>query len=74
MDHLCFISNIVPKSSNNVFSNSLFYRTQSLWNHLPIDVRNIYSLNEFKTALYNHMWKIILQNIDIEIDDEVFID
>ena len=71
MDRLCFVSNIAPKSSNGSFGKSFFYRTHCNWNHLPLDIRGIDSIDEFKSSLLEHMWKAILRNIDFENDDDM---
>ena len=74
MDHLCFVCSITPKPSNGPFGKSFFYRTHCNWNHLPLDIKGIVSIEEFKSALLKHMWKAILRNNDIENDDEYMLE
>ena len=64
MDHLCYVSSITPRSANNAFGRSFFYRTLNRWNHIPLCIREIDNINEFKSSLLKHMWKVILSNID----------
>ncbi len=38
---------------------SFFYRTHSLWNALPYELREIESFSVFKKGLIKHMWDTI---------------
>ena len=74
MDHLCFVCSISPRSANGAFGKNFFYRTHCNWNYLPLDIKGIVSIDEFKSALLKHMWKAILRNNDIENDDDMLED
>ena len=61
-DNLKFKSKIIPKV--NCFQNSYFVRTMSSWNDLPFDIRNVDSLEKFKTLLKEHLWFILISKPD----------
>ena len=74
MDHLSFVCSITPKSASGVFGKSFFYRTHCKWNYLPLDVKGLSSIDEFKSCLLKYMWKAILRNMDIENDNNIMLD
>ncbi len=70
LDRLCYVSNIEPRTDTNAFAKSFFYRTHTKWNHIPLAIREIDSITEFKSKLSEHLWKGILKEAnDNEMDD-----
>ena len=65
MDRLCYISTITPRSVNNALGRSFFYRTITKWNHVPLLIRDLNDIGEFKASLIKHMWKRILPDEEI---------
>ena len=64
MDNLCYISSITARSDNTIFSRSFFYRTVPKWNHIPLAIRELGDPIAFKTQLTQHMWKVIMSNVE----------
>ena len=73
LDNLSIVSSLQPKASTNSSLNkSFFYRTHTLWNSLPLDIRQINTPSNFKVNLVEHIWKIVLNDIEedhMDIDD-----
>ena len=69
MDHLCYVSSITPRSTNNALGKSFFYRTITKWNHIPLSIRDLNDIGEFKSSLIKYMWKVILPDILEDIDE-----
>ena len=64
-DSLSLVSSIIPRSTqNNALSRSFFYRTHLLWNQLPLEIRQITSLSQFKSEITKHLWKLALHPSD----------
>ena len=55
----------------NVFENSFFVRTYSLWNRLPHSTRSVVEPDEFKTLLVEVVWFWALQNLDLEPEHDI---
>ena len=71
LDNLSIISNLQPKSSStHSLNKSFFYRTHTLWNSLPLDIRQINTPPNFKDKLIAHLWKIVLIDIDEDMDND----
>ena len=71
LDHRSLISTLVPARNN--FKNlekSYFYRTHTLWNSIPLAIREIESPSQFKSRLVAHFWESIINSNheDSEID------
>ena len=61
LDELSYVSSIIPKSSTtNLLDKSFFYRTHSLWNKLPFEIRSLKSRSLFRTRLESHIWHCLL--------------
>ena len=56
LDNRSFVSNLPIGKSTAHLNKSFFYRTHSLWNALPYELREIESTSLFKTTLIKHMW------------------
>ena len=60
LDELSFVSSILPKSSStNLLNKSFFYRTHSLWNNLPLELRALESKTQFRSPKLGPGWKPI---------------
>ncbi len=62
LDDLSFVSSLEFKENLN---KSFFYRTHSLWNALPYEIREIGSLAAFKSRLIKHLWDSTISNNSI---------
>ena len=61
------MSSLLPSGNSTVLLNkSFFYRTHSLWNSLPLNIREFSFPSEFKNKVVNHMWNDILKQEDGE--------
>ena len=69
LDYLCYVSTVTPRTETNQFARSFFYRTLTRWNHIPLEIRQLDSLAEFKDKFSKCMWSSILT--DIRDSDEV---
>ena len=59
LDNLSFVSNIASTTTSiNNLNKSFFFRTHTLWNSLPFDIRNLMRLTQFKSKLAKHFWSI----------------
>ena len=69
MDSLCFVSSISPRASSNAFAKNFFFRTHTKWNHIPLSIREIESVTEFKNKLSTFMWeKIAPGDLDSDLE------
>ena len=67
LDNLSFVSNIASTTTSiNNLNKSFFFRTHTLWNSLPFDIRNLMRLTQFKSKLAKHFWSIVLVGPDNE--------
>ena len=48
-----------------------FFRTHTKWNHIPLSIREIDSLMEFKSKLSKHIWENIMSEIPTDELDEM---
>ena len=72
LDQLCFISSITQRStSTNNLKKSFFYRSYTIWNSLPYDIRSIKNPTKFKTSVETHFWTLALHDICESGEDSV---
>ena len=71
LDRLSFVSSIIPHTSTNAFARSFFFRTHTKWNHIPLSIREIDSLMEFKSKLTKYMWENIMSEISTDEVNEI---
>ena len=67
-----FVSNI--PSTTTIISNlnkSFFFRSHTLWNFLPFDLRNSMIPSQFKIKLVKHYWNMASTDIE-QVEDEWF--
>ena len=63
LDNLSFISNIASTTTSiKNLNKSFFFRTHTLWNSLPFDIRNSLRLSQFKIKLAKHFWSKALSD------------
>ena len=68
LDHFCFVSSITPRNISNAFARNFFFRTHTKWNHIPLDIRLLESITEFKCKLSTFLWnKIVQEDSDSEL-------
>ena len=61
MDELSFVSSLIPRTSNaTILEKSFFYRTHMIWNSVPLEIRKLESLSEFRCKIETHLWDLIL--------------
>ena len=77
LDNLCFVSSVLPRGTSTATLNkSFFYRTHNLWNHLPLEIRQIVSPIEFRREVIIHFWELVSDEngsdtIDDSLDDGI---
>ena len=72
LDRFSYVCSLQPKgTSNNVLDKSFFYRTHSLWNHLPLDIREINCASSFKVKVTEYLWKQLLNNNSADFNDSL---
>ena len=63
LENLSFVSNIASATTSIKNHNkSFFFRTHTLWNSLPFDIRNSIRLSQFKIKLAKHFWSKALSD------------
>ena len=63
LDNLSFVSNIASTTTSiQNFNKSFFFRSHTLWNSLPFDIKNSMRLSQFKIKLAKHFWSIALSD------------
>ena len=59
LDNLSFVSNIsLTTTSISNLNKSFFFRSHTLWNFLPFDLRNSMRPSQFKIKLVKHYWNM----------------
>ena len=75
LDRLCYVSSVFPKGlSTNNLDKSFFYRTHSLWNNVPLEHREIRSVQEFKGRIIKYLWKLVSEELKEELDNSLSCD
>ena len=70
LDQLSYVSNIQHNTTSvNNLNKSFFFRSHTIWNSLPIDIRNEKNPKKFKIELENHFWNLVLNDTN-ESEDE----
>ena len=63
LDNLLFVSNIASTTTSiKNLNKSFFFRSHTLWNSLPFDIRNSMILSQFEIKLVKHLWSIALSD------------
>ena len=73
LDSLSIVCSLQPRNVSNISLNkSFFYRTHTLWNALPFEIRQIQISSAFKNEVIKHLWKLLLMDDDgHDFDPEV---
>ena len=70
LDNLLFVSNIASTTASiKNLNKSFFFRTHTLWNSLPFDIRNSMRLSQFKIKQTTHFWSIALSDNELYAQD-----
>ena len=75
LDSLSIVSEIIPKtnvssiSSFRPFSNTFFYRTHSVWNSLPFEIRDISCPLKFQQELNKVLWNRAREHFLEDLND-----
>ena len=65
LDRLSLVSSYLPTGrGSRLFENSFFYRTHSLWNRIPVEIRDIACTITFKARLKAHLWQTLISNLE----------
>ena len=65
LDHDLLTCSLLPKTSTTIsLDKSFFYRCHSLWNRLPLELREITSPSTFKSMLVSHLWSQCITSVD----------
>jgi endonuclease/exonuclease/phosphatase family metal-dependent hydrolase len=70
LDHLCLVSTVSPRTTTNALAQGFFYRTHTKWNNLPLEVRELATLSEFKAKLLKFLWDNVLSELDEMLDED----
>ncbi len=61
-DKLSLVCSLLPRGpSNTLLDKSFFYRTHTVWNSLPLELREIVSLTDFRSKLETHLWDSLIK-------------
>ena len=63
LDKLSYVSNI-QQNYRSIYNlnKSFFFRSHTIWNSIPLDIREEENPNIFKTKLETHYWKVALKD------------
>ena len=65
LDNLSFVSNIASTTTSiSNLNKSFFFRSHTLWNFLPFDLRNSMIPSQFKIKLAKHYWNMASTDIE----------
>ena len=62
LDNLSYVPNLPIGNNTTHLDKSFYYRTHSLWNALPYELREIESISLFKANLVKHLWDTVGNN------------
>ena len=72
LDELSYVSHIQHNTESTYNLNkSFFFRSHTIWNSLPLEIRSEKNHNKFKTKLETHYWKIALQDTGDSDEDSL---
>ena len=73
LDNLSFVSNIASTTTSiSNLNKSFFFRSHTLWNFLPFDLRNSMIPSQFKIKLGKHYWNMASTDIEQPEDEWSF--
>ena len=74
LDRLSFVNTLLPQgNSTSLLNKSFFFRVHSVWNNLPVELREINSASLFRSGLTKHMWDSLKQ-LDPSIVNDSLVD
>ena len=74
LDSLSLVSTVQPKNVSDASLNkSCFYRTYSLWNTLPFEIREIRGPSAFKNEVIKYFWKLLLMDDSDIYESDVYL-
>ena len=63
LDHLSLECSLLPRNSlSTLLEKSFFYRTHTVWNSLPLELREVNITTMFRTNLEKYLWKEVLES------------
>jgi endonuclease/exonuclease/phosphatase family metal-dependent hydrolase len=68
LDHLSIVNTTCLNKYSHNLNKSFFYRTHTLWNALPLDIREIKETCTFKSVVTKRFWNSVLTDNDTEFD------
>ena len=68
LDYLSLVNTICLRKYSHNLNKSFFYRTHTLWNSLPLNIREIKEPAMFKTKVTKRFWSSVLSDNDTEFD------
>ena len=70
LDELCYVSNVIIRNTGiSNLNKSFFFRSHTLWNSLPYDIRSLKNPKEFNTNLEKYFWSLALNTADESGED-----
>ena len=73
LDDLSFVSNITSATTSiSNLNKSFFFRSHTLWNFSPFDLRNSMIPSQFKIKLAKHYWNMASTDIEQPRDEWSF--
>ena len=69
LDNLSIVNTLNPRKYSQYLNKSFFYRTHTLWNALPLSIREISKSSIFKIEVTKHLWKNVLTVNDMDYID-----
>ena len=70
------MSTVQPKNVSDAslsLNKSCFYRTYSLWNTLPFEIREIGGPSAFKNEVIKYFWKLLLMDDSDIYESDVYL-
>ena len=71
LDNLSFVSNI-SLTTTSISNKSFFFRSHTLWNFLPFDLRNSMRPSQFKIKLVKRYWNMAATDNEQSEDERSF--
>ena len=63
LDELSYVLHIQHNTTSiQNLNKSFFFRSHTIWNSLPLDIRNEKNPDKFKNELEKHYWNLALQD------------
>ena len=67
LDELSFECSLLPRSSTTtILEKSFFYRTHTIWNSTPLEIRKLNIISQFRSKLESRLWESLLRTNDGE--------